>query len=198
MNITKYINIIRKIFRTKKNFIFIHINKTGGTSIENALGLPNEHKTAIEKIDEIGYDLWEKSFSFTVIRNPWDKVVSHYLWRVKTNQTQLGTNSIEFNEWVRLAYGEKDPFYYDQPRMFMQQIEWITDNNGEILVDSIYRFENLQADFKKICKQIGKNVTLPHLKATKRDHYRAYYKDSTIEIIADCFHKDIELFDYTY
>ena len=50
-------------------FVFIHINKTGG-SIELALGCPPEHKTAVVKRKELGKDAWKKLFSFTSVRNP--------------------------------------------------------------------------------------------------------------------------------
>ena len=101
------------------NFIFIHINKTGGSSIAKALKLPVNpktvyHKTALEKIGEIGRQQWENRFTFTVIRNPWDKVVSHYHFRVQTNQTNLGIRRIGFKDWIRLAYGDKDPLLLQQ------------------------------------------------------------------------------------
>ena len=51
-------------------FHFIHINKTGGSSIELALRLPPEHKTAIQKIDEVGREVWLDAFNFCVVRNP--------------------------------------------------------------------------------------------------------------------------------
>jgi len=38
-------------------FLFIHINKTGGSSIEQALKIPQEHATAAEKIAELGGDV---------------------------------------------------------------------------------------------------------------------------------------------
>jgi len=180
------------------NFIFIHINKTGGSSIEKALGLSLEHKTALEKIEEIGYKKWKNCFSFTVVRNPWDKVVSHYHHRVQTNQTDLGVRPVKFKDWVKLTYRDKDSFYYDKPKMFMPQTDWITDHDGQILVDYICRFENISHDFSYVCGILGKTVSLPHIKASKRDHYTVYYDKETIEIIASWFREDIKRFGYEY
>lgn len=180
------------------SLVFIHINKTGGSSIEKALRIPFEHRTALEKIREIGERRWNKKHTFTVIRNPWDKVVSHYHYRVQTNQTSLRDQSISFRDWVLRSYKHKDPKYYDTPKMFMPQIEWISDQNQHILVDRICRFENLAPDFQQLCEHIGKVVELPHLKVSKRIHYREYYDKETEEVIAECFDKDIRQFEYQF
>src|SRR5438477_13059262 len=92
-----------------QDFVFIHINKTDGSSIEKALGVRHEHRTALEKRAQLGEKFWVKKFKFAVVRNPWDKVVSHYHYRVQTNQTVLGANPMGFPEWVRRAYGNQDP-----------------------------------------------------------------------------------------
>ena len=185
-------------YRYFDKFIYIHINKTGGSSVERALNLPHEHKTALEKIAEMGWNQWNKRFVFTVIRNPWDKVVSHYHYRVQTNQTNLGIRPIDFKEWIKLSYGENDPRYYDKPKMFMPQLDWISDKNGEILVDIIYRFENLREDFEKICIKLDRKVILPHLKSSQHDHYQEYFNEETKIIIARWFRKDIETFNYQF
>ncbi|MDP7221481.1 MAG: sulfotransferase family 2 domain-containing protein, partial [Arenicellales bacterium] len=139
-----------------KSLIFIHINKTGGTSIEKALRIPSEHKTALEKIVELGRANWDRRFTFAVARNPWDRVVSHYHYRVQTNQTRLADDPIAFSRWVCLAYGQQDPVYYDNPIMFMPQMSWIADHNGNVLVDKTLRFETLSKDFVDLCQTIGK------------------------------------------
>lgn len=179
-------------------FVFIHINKTAGSSIEKALGARFEHKTALEKIEELGRERWDNTFTFTFIRNPWDKVVSHYHYRVQTNQTNLKTHRLEFAEWVRLCYGEQDPDYYDQPKMFMPQTDWLTDQQGNILVNFIGRFENLEDDFRQICERLNRSAALPRLKSSQRGDYRDYYNSETIEIVARWFIKDIERFDYKF
>lgn len=180
------------------NFVFIHINKTGGSSIERALGLPFDHRTALEKRQDLGTRRWTRRFVFTFVRNPWDKVLSHYAYRVQTNQTGLGERPVDFRTWVRLAYAERDPAYYDQPRMFMPQWRWMTDEAGSMLVDFVGRFERLEADFAAVCTRLGRRATLPHLKQSRRGDYRTYYDDVTAEIVRDVFEGDLSRFDYVF
>ena len=179
-------------------FVFIHINKTGGSSIERALGIPFEHRTAMEVIGDLGEELWNKKLTFTVVRNPWDKVVSHYHHRVKKNRTSLQTDTVEFKEWVALTYGRQDPFYFDNPKMFLPQTDWISDENGNILVDQICRFERLEDDFNRICRMLDREAPLPHLKSTKRGDYRDYYDDETADIVSRWFARDLKRFDYHF
>lgn len=178
---------------------FIHINKTGGTSIKTCLGLPMEHKTALQKISELGLAEWQRRLTFCVVRNPWDKVLSHYYWRVRTNQTELGSRPISFSSWVYASYGNQDPFYYDKPMMFMPQLDWISDRHDKVLVKKILRFERLAEDFGEICDLIGRaDLQFPHLKPTDHDHYRIYYDDATRDIVANWFRKDIKVFAYSF
>jgi hypothetical protein len=180
------------------DFVFIHINKTGGSSIDAALGMPTEHNTAREKIRQIGRGAWDRKFTFTIVRNPWDKVVSHYHYRLKTNQTNLKDDPIPFAEWVQRTYGEQDPKYYDKPKMFMPQVDWISDDKGEILVNFVGRFERLNEDFGKICKRLNRQADLPHVKQSNRGQYADYYDETTREIVSHWFRDDIEQFNYSF
>jgi len=180
-------------------FSLIHINKTGGTSIEKALGMPLIHKTAIDYRNEIGEARWKKRFSFAIIRNPWDKVVSQYKYRTLINDTQLRNTPIAFNEWVKRVFLDNDPIYYDEPIMFMPQLNWVVDENGKIIVDFIGRFENLDNDWSIICEKLNKpNLKLPHVKKTEKKDFRSYYNDQSIDIIAQFFRRDIDEFGYAF
>jgi chondroitin 4-sulfotransferase 11 len=197
--LTKPIRLIQSIkHRYLDDFIFIHINKTGGSSIENALKIPLEHKTATEKQQQLGEKEWNKKLTFTVVRNPWDKVVSHYHYRVKTNQTNLRNKPIKFKEWVKLTYKNMDETYYDKPKMFMPQTSWITDSNGKIIVDEILNFENLNEDFNSVMVKLGKQIPLPHLKRSNHINYKTYYDTETVEIVDNWFKEDINNFDYQF
>ena len=185
---------------SKGTFIFIHINKTAGTSIGNAIGLPiKHHQSAREVIARIGRDKWDKAYKFTLVRNPWDKVVSHYEYRRKRNKTDLATQDISFAEWVKKTYGpEKDPFYYNNPKAFQPQVEWLKDDEGNISIDFVGKFESINEDFEQIKKAIGLDAELPHLNASRRADYRSYYDDETREIVAQWFREDIEAFNYHF
>ncbi len=181
------------------NFIFIHINKTGGTSIAKAIGLPTIRHLPVKKvIDIVGQKEFEEAFKFTAIRNPWDKVVSQYKYRVNTNQTAMKSNPISFKNWVVKTYGEQDEYYLDKPKMFAAQSDWLKDYNNQLPNFEIIRFESLHADFQKIAKQIGVKSKLRHLNATQKDVYTDYYDEKTKSIIEDWYKEDIERFGYKY
>jgi chondroitin 4-sulfotransferase 11 len=162
------------------------------------LNVPLEHLTALEKIEEVGLREWKKRLTFSVIRNPWDRVVSQYHWRIHRNHKGMADEHIEFKEWVLKVYRNNDPYYYDQPRMFMPQIDWIADKEGEVLVDELLRFESLNAEFEVIRKRLGKKAALPHLKRSEHHDYRNYYDSETIEIVREWFQMDIQLLGFKY
>jgi hypothetical protein len=181
-----------------RNFTFIHINKNGGSSIEKALGLRPEHKTALEKREELGAAAWERRFTFTIVRNPWDRVVSQYHYRMRVGKNDLASRKVAFGDWVRLVFRELDPRYRNEPLMFVPQWDWTVDGGGKPLLDFVGRFENLEGDFAHICSRIGRNVELPHVNPTRRGPYREYYDPETEELVRNAFAVDLERFDYSF
>jgi len=180
-------------------YFFVHINKTGGSSIEAALGIHLQHVTAQQIVDAVGLPRWQRAFTFGFVRNPWDKVVSHYAYRVQTNQTGLGSKAVPFHTWVREAYGRRNPIFHDKPLMFMPQSRWLCDGAGNVLVNFVGRFENLQADFDTVCSRLGRPPKpLPHVKASTRAAYRQYYDDEARQVVADWFAEDIARFGYMF
>ena len=78
-------------------------------------------------------------------------------------------------------------------------MDWLTNPNGKILVDFIGKFENLESDYDYICEKLNiKDHKLPHKNKSKRKNYREYYNDSTKQIIADWYKKDIDYFNYKF
>ena len=188
----------------KYKFIFVHINKTAGTSIDETLQCHCENYNKHESLRELKEQaLSNDYFKFTFVRNSWDRFISLYKFRVKTNQTGLGENPIPFKDCSKKIY-HKDSKYYNisgerQRLMLSTQLDWITDGSGNIALDFIGRFENLQEDFNTICDKIGiPQQQLPHRNKTEHKHYTEYYNDETRQIVAEKYAKDIEYFGYEF
>ena len=60
--------------------IFVHIQKTGGESVTSAFGQSNrlaeKHVSAQELRTLYGQAVWNSYFKFSIVRNPWDRLVS--------------------------------------------------------------------------------------------------------------------------
>ncbi|MEN8187741.1 MAG: sulfotransferase family 2 domain-containing protein [Bacteroidota bacterium] len=213
--IEKYKNIIGLYFNSplhkgnKKDFIFIHINKTAGTSVIDIIGKPfRKHLTAREIIDHIGKKKWDTAYKFSVVRNPFDKMVSHYKHRIKTNPKVMinrleGKKNekefISFKKWIEVTLGEnKVKFYYNRPQHFLPQTEWLKDYDGNIKIDTIVRFENLNEGFDKVSQDLGLESKLPHLNRTLKSNYRDFYDEETKILVSEWFYEDINYFGYKF
>lgn len=112
---------------------------------------------------------------------------------------EVATRGISFAEWVKKTYGpDKDPFYYNNPKAFQAQVEWLKNDDGKIDIDFIGKFETINKDFEQIKTRIGLEAELPHLNASKRAGYQSYYDAETREIVANWFREDIEAFGYQF
>lgn len=183
-----------------QDVVFVHILKTAGTSVINAIGQDFKlHLPVTEIIRRVGEDKFKNAYSFSFVRNPWDKVYSHYKYNVKTNQHLMKTKPVDFNIWVKKCYGdEKDYFYYHRQIQFTDQLTWLKNNKGEIAVDFIGKFENINEDFSIIQKKLNLNEGLPHLNKTQKVSYRKQYNQESCELIAKAFKADISYFNYSF
>ena len=82
--------------------------------------------------------------------------------------------------------------------MFMPQVDWLSDDEGEIAINHIARFENLDWEFKRLCLRLGITANLPHVKSSNRGDYREYYDEESMEVVSDWFTQDIKLFGYSF
>lgn len=176
---------------------FVHINKTGGGSIRKVIGYTGPHFHAREKIRQIGRAAWNEAFTFSVVRNPFDRAVALWAWRRGMPQHPMHEIAkMPFHEWApRIFQGEgkfipwtsKSPM--EKGGQFMQQVDWITDEAGDICVDLVLRFEDLRKNWP----------ALPHVNKSKRETgYRQYYNEPAKEAVARYFGRDLETFGYEF
>ena len=216
----------------KHNFIFIHIPKCGGTSVELAL-LKNEGiemknydkddlnflsedqkqkyrigyeykgtSTQHRKIDEYKHNKEKKYFTFTFIRNPWERFLSEYFYIIKSGpQSKIYGYAKEFKEtfptFKDFVVGNHKKWMFSGHEHL--QIDFVLNANKHKMINFIGRCEDMQTDFDYVCKKLNiSKMKLPYRNPTKHKHYTEYYDDETRQIVAEKYAKDIEYFGYEF
>lgn len=188
----------------KHNLLFVHIPKTGGSSIEKYFGVyhkkdwshlwHSEEQTInnirfapqhfptyhLKKI--IGQEDYSKLFKFTFVRNPYTRVLSEYGFQRKTYNVKK-----PINDWIR-------PFYLAQDSDHTLPQSYFIDDS----IQFIGKFESLQADFDSILERNNIEKT-GELKKTNISKHRSKLEDinqSNIRFINDFFKEDFLQFKY--
>lgn len=131
---------------------------------------------------QIGFRQWDASTRFTIVRNPWDRVISSYFW------ANRGGGRVESLDEIIEKSNQNWRIYT------------IDDS---LAVDHVIRFENLLNDFGNVCQRIGipRPDELPLLKSGIRPHEASpknFLTAQQVDRIAKLCRREIELFGYEY
>lgn len=185
--------------------VFLHIPKTGGSSVASALGISNKELVVGRTKHHIVPDKIPAGYlRFSFVRNPWDRMISYYMFRTKEERAQSRRNvhprerELGFKEWL-FALDEFAEWENINPA-FKIAILPQAETLGE-LPDFIGRFENLEGDFHALCARI--RIAPPILKNKNRTdskiaHYSSYYDDESRAWVAKRFQSDIKAYDYSF
>ena len=188
------------------NCIFVHITKTAGSSISKFIGNPdsgNPHRSIFDYEKVIGKENKENYFKFTVVRNPWERMVSEYHYQ--TQRTDGKAKKINFENYLRKGNMSQTGNQLD----WIASPKWIWDKDiGDwsfksdetiLLVDKVIRYENLKEDFDQVRKSLGLKGDLPMLNTSKHGtDYRKYYNDISHSIVLKKHERDINYFKYKF
>lgn len=195
----------------KHKFIFIHISKTAGTSMETVLRdescqllpgqwdttrirhTPLNHLTLQELID---YDVLTPAqlksyFKFCFVRNPWERLISEIFCRWMSPWFRDLTTEARIRRACQLATEPTGVANHLRP-----QVDFISA--AELHMDFIGRFEYLEEDFAYLCHLLGLPNTLPHLNRSTRDTYQSYYTAETQALVTATYQRDIDAFHYDF
>jgi hypothetical protein len=196
----------------QKSFLFVHIPKTAGNSIQSALreysedelvslrkeqdgierfGLRNpkyqirKHSALSEYRDALGEEQFRSLYRFTCVRNPWDRMVSYYF--TPTQNSEM---------WSRKKF-----YGIICKAVPVQEYLKLNDHEADPFgnVDYIMRFESLPDDFRFVCGRLQISAPpLPKLNRSKREHYSTYYDEELREFVRTRFAAEIERFGYAF
>jgi len=201
------------IISRKNKFCFIHINNTGGTTITTLLKekvddleiLGKRHSTISQALNEIP-KIMDYYYKFAYVRNPYDWLVSMFSY-ITTNDKHPDydllkkTSFYEFIQWLdnhglKRKEGDGLPVYRKQTDFVFKR--------GEIMVDDLYRYENLCDDTglsnaNTLFLKLGFDMPykIPVLNKTERTlNWDNLFNVKTYRLVNELFSEDFKNFKY--
>jgi hypothetical protein len=158
-----------------------------------------DHLSAKEMSNILGDSIWETLFTFTVVRNPWDRTFSIYNWRQKVCSIP---KSWSFRDYVlALEICTSTSAYFNYHGHRYGAADYILGDKGNVIVDYVAKYENRLHDLQLIASRLNLDklgVPIIQCASTDNKHYSQFYDDETVDIIRKLYPKDIEMFGYEF
>lgn len=209
-----------------RRYIFVHIPKTGGTALSLALesramaddiligdtpkavkrrrrlkdltpsGRLWKHSRLSDIHGVLGDDEIASFFVFTLVRNPWDRMVSYYHW--------LREQGFD-HPAVHLAQSTDFSSFLNHPQTveaFQNEsfASYTTDGRGVDRCSAFVRLEHLDEDLKPVEAHLGFALSpLERANSSVRDRdYRNFYSDADAALLRRLCASDIDRFRYSF
>ncbi|MEM7440058.1 MAG: sulfotransferase family 2 domain-containing protein [Pseudomonadota bacterium] len=208
-----------------RRYIFVHIPKTGGTSLALALeskamaddvmlgdtpkaikrrgrvkGLKTsgrlwKHSRLTDLYGLVDQEEMETFFVFTLVRNPWDRAVSYYHWLKQQNFDHPAVRAANTLDFSGFLADAGTQAAFSNDRA----AAYVSDKNGTDRCDLYLRLEHLDEDVTRLEAALDLKLgQIPHENRSQRGAYRGYYSDADAAFIRRLFADDIARFDYTF
>jgi hypothetical protein len=200
-------------------FIFVHIAKTAGSSIEHALKQYSDvtielrnndtwqegKHLSIKQIEEKFTLNLDRFFKFTIVRHPVSRVFSFYNF-IKARFGKDHVNDLDpaqvkiynalsdlsFSEWIESGAWET------VSSLRKNQVDYITNSEGKIIMDFTGRIENLENDFKAILDKLNlKEIELGKLNVIQSESSNMELTNAAKEILHDFYKVDFAKLKYS-
>lgn len=209
------------LISVEKNFIFIHVAKTGGKSMKEALRpyavpkarsrwrrflahLPipegtdaafGPHVSAWWMKRKLPKDFFDGAFKFAFVRNPYDLAVSRYAFirGHAEHHRHERLQTMSFGDYLR----QEQRRAHRRPR---DQTASLCDPQGRLIVDKVYRFEEMAEAYADIAARLrlDKVPEIPRKNASERGDYRSYYGEAERQIVEEIWRRDLDNFGYVF
>ncbi len=204
------------IISESKKLIFVHVQKTAGTSfsqllepyalipsagrwnkIASDMGLVKDwrkfyfrkHASLRQAEKILPAAIYQNYFKCAFVRNPWDRLVSWYSYVQSTPSHSDCKPGESFNDFAMRFISKSRRAQW-----------WMLENaQGELGMDFIGRFEHLNEDIAHICKMLGIPFTaLPHTNKMAKQDFRTFYDDRLAAAVQNAWQTEITYFGYQF
>jgi len=147
------------------------------------------HMSASSIQREVGPKIWNSYFKFSFERNPWDKTISLFYYRLGTGSEHR--LNLDPNEFIR-THSHELPVDFEQYSI-----------GNKLAVDRICQFERLEDELSEVCVRLGIPFDgwLPKAKGNfrhdRRPHWQVFEPD-TRGIVSEKFRREIEMLGYRF
>jgi hypothetical protein len=202
------------LYSPTRRFLFIHIQKTGGTSLAAVLlkeapdAAQHEftarvHGSAMWALEALGPAAFADAFRFAFVRNPYDRLLSWYsmieqmpLERCTPLQRSVRLNCATFEEFV--LHGPQRVLTDIADVFVRNQADYLSDRRGNLLVEFVGRFERFAQDAATVMQRIGVQAELPHINPSRHAHYRDAFSTRMRAAVRWRFRRDFAAFGYRF
>lgn len=205
-----YRNMVNPYSEQEENnrVIFVHVPKTAGNSIFQALfGVPAHGHDEAMTYRRFDAKRFEAYYKFGFVRHPLDRLVSAYVYLNKGGigrydqafRDKYLSRVADFGEFLRKLDSDKR---YRRKVMqwvhFRPQVNFLCDPEGRPIVDYIGRYENIESDYQRIAADLKLAYVSPLqvVNKTQRKNFRHYYDDELEAIANRLYAQDLETFGY--
>ena len=206
-----------------KQFLFIHVPKTGGNSLFQVLrefsderiitpgpvqdgierfGTVNDayptlvkHSSLSEHQSVLPVEVFVTLYKFAILRNPWERMISWFF----SPHRQLPQKSRRL--WPGAGDWNREKFLAFLSRRRGTRHYTCLPGAPALAhdLDFLMRFERLDEDFAKVCKRLDIPARpLPRYNRSAREHYSHYYDDELEALVGATFHEEIEFGGYRF
>jgi hypothetical protein len=197
-------------------FMFFHVPKTGGFSVEAALAGFQEENMGVHyaglnqrtwgrldlrinrahvlpcELKQLYPELYKRVRKAAFVRNPWDRFVS--LW---AHLRRCGVTLEEFSFRDFTIRFMEDPLQAVRASplacLGLPCSCWVEEGIA------VYRFEDFASEFARMCQEHGLRALTPlcRINATQHRPYSTYYDKKTRDLVGEFYREDVENFGYS-
>ena len=206
----------------KHQCIFIHLPKTGGKSLKKILfdipelGPNSEDWQGVHPpdyyVDPFGHHrlsdyrklpCYRRYFRFTIVRNPYDRLVSAFQYLNKGGSNKF--DQTFYLKYLRRYNGDFKSFVYDFHHQFeshlhfKSQYTWTQTFWRKVPLDYVGRFEQFDEACRFLTKKIsGREAQCVHINKSDRRPYQEYYDEECRMLVQKVYRKDLKVFGYEF
>jgi len=192
-----FVDIPRTSTTTLKLAFYKHFGKIFGKPSASqgiGAGLIPHHVPAFLIREQLGADCWDSLYTFSIVRNPFERVLSLFLF--------LQDNG-KLNGWSFPRYVQQlgQPGGYEYYGHYLGNSGYVCDADGRLIVSEVFRFEDRDTAMVSIaaktgCEELRKEGRQAY--KTEHQHYSQYYDAPSRKRVEDYYRDDLERFGYRF